>query len=91
MALDPQSKQIFDHHLRGKIDKNLNCLVCGKSDWRDGELTGLPAIEVLNRESVKEIGLVPHVSLVCSNCGFVLLFSAQAVGLVGVGERPSLN
>jgi hypothetical protein len=91
MALDPKSKQIFDHHLRSKIDKNLTCFVCGSGDWQDGDLKGVPVIEKIDRDSVKDTGLAPHVSLVCSNCGVVLLFSAQIVGLVGLVDPPSLN
>ena len=89
MALDPQFRQIFDHHLRSKITKNMDCFVCGSSDWKDGELKGLPVIEKINNDSVKETEVAAHVSLTCPNCGFVLLFSAQVVGLVGVGDQPS--
>jgi predicted nucleic-acid-binding Zn-ribbon protein len=88
--LDPDSTKIFDHHIRTKCNE-LKCMACGGNEWQDGELNGIPIVEIVNRESVFEKGLIPHVSKVCSNCGFVAFFSAQVVGLVGIGPRPSLS
>jgi predicted nucleic-acid-binding Zn-ribbon protein len=91
MPLEPHQAKIFDHHLRAKINKNLECIVCGQSDWLPGELKGIPIIEIESRKTAKDVGLAPHVSITCANCGYVMLFSAQVVGLVGVGPTPSVN
>jgi predicted nucleic-acid-binding Zn-ribbon protein len=54
---------------------NLNCPMCGSSQWETGEI----ALGV----NVNDQGnTLPMVQLVCRNCGYVMLFAAMPIELV---------
>ena len=91
MALDPQSQQIFVNHLHSKLKRTPKCCLCDNEEWLPGEMLGLSYLTGMRRDDTVDKGVVPHVSLTCANCGYVLLFSAQVAGMVLSGERPSLN
>lgn len=70
------------------------CPVCRENPdhWRISEmpvllplLTGHADVSMQNfARAVDSLAIAPAVALTCSNCGYILLFSASAMGVVSV-------
>lgn len=58
---------------------NAACAACGQKQWGLGEIVAQPVTSRLGTEVTGH--QLPAVSLVCGNCGFMMLFSAKLVGL----------
>ena len=57
------------------------CLACGTNRWIDEGIIAAPVLTggAADRVAEHTVHMVP---LVCTNCGYVRLFSAKMVGLV---------
>lgn len=58
---------------------NAACAACGRKQWGLGEIISQPVSSRLGSDMTAEY--LPAVSLVCGNCGFMMMFSAKLVGL----------
>jgi predicted nucleic-acid-binding Zn-ribbon protein len=54
---------------------DLNCPVCGSTQWETGEIVS--GANVSGQGNV-----LPMVQVICSNCGYVMVFAAMPIGLV---------
>jgi predicted nucleic-acid-binding Zn-ribbon protein len=55
---------------------SFNCPMCGSTQWETGEIVS--GVNVSGHGDV----VVPMVQVICSNCGYVMLFAATPIGLV---------
>lgn len=58
---------------------NAACPACSQKQWGLGEIVSQPVSSRLGSDMTSEH--LPAVSLVCGNCGFMMMFSAKLVGL----------
>ena len=58
---------------------NAACPACTRKQWGLGEIVSQPVSSRLGSDMTAEH--LPAVSLVCGNCGFMMMFSAKLVGL----------
>jgi predicted nucleic-acid-binding Zn-ribbon protein len=68
--------KIIDQWMKTKFDAP-KCPMCGESAFFSGETSVIPSM-LINKQVVNWI---PVVSIICRNCGYVLLFSAEYIGL----------
>ncbi len=78
MPLNESQKQKLRGWLRSRGIRPA-CASCGVEEWGAGEIISAP---VLDREGapVEEMH-VPMVQLVCTNCGYVMMYAAVPIGL----------
>lgn len=78
MPLDEAQKQKLRGWMRTRGIRP-SCASCGAEEWGAGEIVSAP---VLDREGtpVEEMH-VPMVQLVCTNCGYVMMYAAVPIGL----------
>ena len=58
---------------------NAACPACTQQQWGLGEIVSMPVDTRLGADMTAQH--LPVVSLVCGNCGFMMMFSAKLVGL----------
>ena len=77
MPLSPIQAQALERWMRSKVI--VQCPACGESRWRFSEagyVRGL--LEHGEPDLVEDKGVV---KILCNNCGYVMLFDAEAVGI----------
>ena len=79
MPLNESQKQKLRSWLKSK-GVHPTCISCGEEDWGAGEVISAP---ILDGEGNKIHDLhVPMVQLVCTNCGYVIMYAAVPIGLL---------
>ena len=83
MSLNPSQRQILEEWMRSKAV--VQCPACGDARWRFAEAGYVRALlEADERNLTEDKGVV---KLPCGNCGYLLLFDAETVGIRGLWDR----
>lgn len=82
MTLNPQQRQILERWMRSKAI--VGCPACGDGNWRFAEAIYLRALLEEGDTDLTEAGGV--IKLSCGNCGYVMLFDAEALGIRGLWD-----
>ncbi len=80
MPLSHSKRQILEEWMRSKAI--VMCPCCGQDRWRFPEAAYVRALLEEGDEDLTEGGGV--VKVTCDNCGHLLLFDAETVGIRGV-------
>ena len=83
MPLSSSQRQILDEWMRSKAI--VNCPGCGQERWRLDEAAYVRALLEEGDEDLTEGGGV--VKVACGNCGHLLLFDAETLGIRGAWAR----
>lgn len=83
MPLNPEQSKILEDWMRSKAI--VHCPACGDSSWRSAEASYLRALLEANNTDLTEGEGVVKVS--CGNCGYVVLFDADMLGIRGVWDQ----
>ncbi len=84
MPLNPPQRRTLEEWMRSKAI--VQCPACGDSGWRfEGAAYLRALLEEGDRDLTEDRGVV---KVCCGNCGHVLLFDAEAVGIRGLWDRP---
>lgn len=78
MPLTETQKHKLRDWLRSK-EVNPTCASCGARDWGAGEIVSAPILDAEGAH--REDSHVPMVQLVCTNCGYLMLYAAVPIGL----------
>jgi hypothetical protein len=94
MRFDRQKLTAIEQFLDAKWPPPRTCPVCRENPdhWRISEtpvllplLTGRVNVSMQNfARAVEGLAIAPAVALTCSNCGYIVLFSASEMGVVSV-------
>ena len=83
MSLNPSQRHILEDWMRSKAV--IQCPACGDARWRFAEAGYVRALlEADDRNLTEGNGVV---KLPCGNCGYLLLFDAETVGIRGLWDR----
>ncbi len=83
MPLNPSQRRILEDWMRSK--EVVQCPACGDVRWRFAEATYVKALlEVGEVNLTEDRGVV---KLSCGNCGYVMLFDAEMIGIRGLWDR----
>jgi len=83
MTLSPEQRRTLENWMRSKAI--LQCPACGDSRWRFAEAAYVRALlETGDADLTEDKGVL---KLLCGNCGYVLLFDAETVGIRGLWDR----
>lgn len=83
MPLNPAQTKIPESWMRSKAI--VQCPACGDSSWRFGEASYVRALlEEGNGDLTEGEGVV---KVCCGNCGHVMLFDAQTLGIRGLWNQ----
>ena len=81
MALSPAQRQVLERWMHSKAI--IQCSACGAADgWRFAEAAYLRALLHEGEPDLTEDSGVVKVS--CGNCGYVMLFDAETLGIRGL-------
>jgi predicted nucleic-acid-binding Zn-ribbon protein len=83
MPLNPHQRRSLENWMRMKAI--IQCPACGNDKWRFAEASYLRALLEAGEEDLTEGEGVVKVS--CDNCGYVMLFDAEKLGLRGLWEQ----
>jgi len=78
MPLDKTQKQKLRAWMRSRGIRPA-CVSCGAEEWGAGEIVSAPILDHQGTP-VGEMH-VPMVQLVCTNCGYIMMYSAVTIGL----------
>ena len=82
MALNPSQQRILEDWMRSK--PIVQCPTCGDSRWRFAEAGYVRALlEADDANLTEDRGVV---KLPCGNCGYLLLFDAETMGIRGLWD-----
>jgi predicted RNA-binding Zn-ribbon protein involved in translation (DUF1610 family) len=82
VALNPAQQRILEDWMRSKT--NVQCPACGDARWRFAEAGYVRALlEAGDANLTEDRGVV---KLPCGNCGHLLLFDAEAMGIRGLWD-----
>jgi hypothetical protein len=79
MSLNPSQRRVLEEWMRAKAI--VMCPCCGRDRWRLDEAAYVRALLEEDDEDLTEGGGV--VKVACDNCGHLLLFDAETVGIRG--------
>jgi predicted nucleic-acid-binding Zn-ribbon protein len=83
MPLSPPQRRILEDWMRSKAI--VQCPACGGARWRFGEAVYLGALlEEGDANLTEDRGVV---KVCCGNCGHLLLFDAEIVGIRGLWDE----
>ncbi len=83
MSLNPSQRRTLEDWMRSKAV--VQCPACGDVRWRFVEATYVKALlEVGDVNLTEDRGVV---KLSCGNCGYVMLFDAEMIGIRGLWDR----
>ncbi len=83
MSLSPEQRRILEHWMRSKAI--VQCPACGDVRWRFAGAAYVRALlETGDVDLTEDKGVV---KLPCDNCGYVLLFDAETVGIRGIWDE----
>ncbi len=83
MPLNPSQRRILEDWMRSKAI--IQCPACGGDRWRFAEAAYLRALlEAGDANLTEDRGVV---KLSCDNCGYVMLFDAERVGIRGLWDK----
>ena len=77
MPLNPEQRQVLEGWMRSKAV--VRCPACGKTRWRFAEAAYVRALLERGEADLNEDRGVVKVS--CGNCGHLMLFDAEMVGI----------
>jgi predicted nucleic-acid-binding Zn-ribbon protein len=83
MPLNPEQSKILEDWMRSKAI--VQCPACGDSSWRFAEASYVRALLEAESTDLAEGEGVVKVS--CGNCGYVMLFDAQTLGIRGLWDQ----
>ncbi len=87
MSLSPEQRSVLEEWMRSK--EIVRCPACGSGRLRLSEAAYVRALLEEGEEDLTEGGGV--VKVPCGNCGYVMLFDAESVGIRGLwAERRGL-
>lgn len=82
MTLNPEQSQILKRWMHSKAI--VQCPACGDSGWRFAEASYIRALLDEGDTDLSEAGGV--IKLSCDNCGYVMLFDAEQIGIRGLWD-----
>ena len=83
MPLNPSQRRMLENWMRSKAI--LLCPACGDDRWRFAEAAYVRALlEAGDMDLTEGKGVV---KVTCGNCGYVMLFDAETVGIRGLWDR----
>ncbi len=80
MPLSSKQRQVLERWMRSKAI--IQCPACGEDRWRFAEASYLRALLEAGEADLTEGKGV--VKLSCDNCGYVMLFDAETLGIRGL-------
>jgi hypothetical protein len=80
VPLSPSQRHVLEEWMRSKAI--VMCPCCGQDRWRFDEAAYVRALLEGNEEDLTEGGGV--VKVPCDNCGYLVLFDAETIGIRGV-------
>ncbi len=83
MPLNPSQRRTLEDWMRSKAI--IQCPACGETGWRFAEAVYVRALLEMNEANLTEDRGV--VKLSCGNCGYVMLFDAETLGIRGLWDR----
>ena len=83
MRLNPEQRKILEDWMRSKAI--VQCPACGDSRWRFAEASYVRALLEADSTDLAEGEGVVKVS--CGNCGYVVLFDAETLGIRGLWDQ----
>lgn len=83
MTLNPEQRRMLERWMRSKAI--VQCPACGDSGWRFDEAVYIKALLSEGDADLTETGGI--VKLSCDNCGYVMLFDAEQLGIRGLWDR----
>ena len=83
MSLNPPQQRMLEDWMRSKAV--VQCPACGDDRLRFAEAAYVRALLEAGDEDLTEAKGV--VKVPCGNCGYVLLFDAEAIGIRGLWDR----
>ena len=87
MPLNAAQRRVLEDWMRSKAI--LKCPCCGQDKWRLAEAAYVRALLEEGAEDLFEAAGV--VKVPCDNCGYLMLFAAETIGIRGLwAERRNL-
>ena len=83
MPLNPEQSKILEDWMRSKAI--VQCPACKDSSWRFAEASYVRALLEVDNPDLSEGEGVVKVS--CGNCGYVMLFDAETLGIRGLWDQ----
>ena len=83
MTLNAAQQQVLEEWMRSKAI--VMCPACGQDKWRFAEAAYVRALLEEGQEDLMEAAGVVKVS--CDNCGHLMLFDAEALGIRGLWAK----
>ncbi len=85
MPLSSKQRQILERWMRSKVI--IQCPACGEDRWRFAEASYVRALlEAGEADLGEDKGVV---KILCDNCGYVMLFDAETVGIRALWDTQS--
>lgn len=82
MPLKPSQRKTLEEWMRSKAI--LHCALCGGDGWRYAQATYLRALFEVGKSELTEAKGVVKIS--CENCGYLMLFDAETLGVRGLWD-----
>jgi len=83
MPLNPEQSQILERWMHSKAI--VQCPACGDNSWQFTEASYVRALLEAGEPDLTEGGGVVRVT--CGNCGYVMLFDAEMLGIRGLWDQ----
>jgi predicted nucleic-acid-binding Zn-ribbon protein len=83
MPLNPEQSQILEKWMHSKAI--VQCPACGDNSWRFAEASYVRALLEEGEPDLTEGAGVVRVT--CGNCGYVMLFDAETLGIRGLWDQ----
>jgi len=83
MPLNPEQSQILEKWMHSKVI--VQCPACGDNSWRFAEASYVRALLEEGEPDLTEGSGVVRVT--CGNCGYVMLFDAETLGIRGLWDQ----
>ncbi|MDH5184339.1 MAG: zinc ribbon domain-containing protein [Gammaproteobacteria bacterium] len=87
MTISKDDQKLIAKWIQEKCGQ-LRCTCCGHSNWQILELAALPiGIDLRTTRFYYSQG-VPQINVVCTNCGYTLLFNPSVMGIEPNKPQP---
>ena len=83
MPLNPEQSQILEKWMHSKAI--VQCPACGANSWKLAEASYVRALLEAGEPDLTEGEGVVRVT--CGNCGYVMLFDAETLGIRGLWDQ----